>query len=207
MDQQTESTIIMGLRSGDADAWRALYDAYAVTVWRFIAQRMAARAADVPDVVQETFLAAARSARSFDAERGTILSWLKGIASRSIAMYFRKLERHNRICSAAEILSGSGPQVMHWLENRQPVPPEVLNTKELALIIRMTLSSLCEDYEKLLTWKYVDGQDVEQIAGHLNISTTAVRSKLARARRAFRIAFASRVQDDPISAPSGDEQY
>ena len=64
MDQRQELEIADGLRSGSAEAWRALYDAYAESVWVFIARRMTPYVADVPDVVQETFLAAACSSGS-----------------------------------------------------------------------------------------------------------------------------------------------
>jgi len=66
MDEQHEREIARGLREGEADAWRALYDAYAERVWRVVAHLMGANSADVADVVQETFLAAARSASAFE---------------------------------------------------------------------------------------------------------------------------------------------
>ena len=59
IDQQQEQEVARGLRQGDVDAWRTLYEAYAGPLWQAIARRMGS---DVADVVQETFLAAARSA-------------------------------------------------------------------------------------------------------------------------------------------------
>ena len=49
------------LRGGSAEAWHALYDAYAEAVWRCVARRVGPHAAEVADIVQETFLAAARA--------------------------------------------------------------------------------------------------------------------------------------------------
>ncbi len=63
MDNQEEQSIAQGLTEGKEDAWRALYDAYSRHVWRYVARRMLPESSDVADVVQETFLAAARSAR------------------------------------------------------------------------------------------------------------------------------------------------
>src|SRR6185437_12447852 len=85
MDEQQERDIARGLRAGEADAWRALYDAHAERVWRAVARLMGAQAVDVADVVQETFLAAARSADSYDAARGSLWWWLWGIARRQVA--------------------------------------------------------------------------------------------------------------------------
>jgi RNA polymerase sigma-70 factor (ECF subfamily) len=83
--------------------------------------------------------------------------------------------------------------VLAWLEHREPAPLDVLVTAEMAILIRATLSSLSEDYEDLLTQKYLDGATVEQMAGQRSASETAVRSRLARARQAFRHALTARI--------------
>ena len=58
--------------------------------------------------------------------------------------------------------------------------------------MRITLTELPADYESLLTAKYLDGDSIEAIAGRERTTPGAVRSKLARARDAFRLAFARR---------------
>jgi RNA polymerase sigma-70 factor (ECF subfamily) len=59
----------------------------------------------------------------------------------------------------------------------------------LAELVRYTLEELPAEYQVLLMAKYMDGAAVQQIADQVNGSCTAVRSKLARARKAFRRAF------------------
>ena len=51
------------------------------------------------------------------------------------------------------------------------------------------LSELPDHYETLLTAKYFDDASIEQIARVEEATPVAVRSKLARARRAFRDVF------------------
>src|SRR6516165_9585156 len=96
MDVHQERAIAQGLRDGKPEAWRALYDAYAERVWRCVARLLGPESADVADVVQETFLAAARSARTFDAARGTLWLWLWGIARNQVAVHCRKEKRQDR---------------------------------------------------------------------------------------------------------------
>ena len=67
MNQEQERQVVRGLQDGNADAWRALYDAYCRQVWQAVARMMGPNEPDVADVVQETFMAAARSARQYDA--------------------------------------------------------------------------------------------------------------------------------------------
>lgn len=55
--------------------------------------------------------------------------------------------------------------------------------------MRTALEAIPGDYSELLTAKYSDGESVEGIASRDRTTPTAVRSKLARARAAFRTAF------------------
>jgi RNA polymerase sigma-70 factor (ECF subfamily) len=189
MDDQQEQQVARGLREGKTEAWRALYDAYSGRVWRWVARLMGPQSADVADVVQETFLAAARSARGYDAGRGSLWTWLGGIARKHVALHYRKQRRHDRIKDAGAWLAAGNAQVVRWLENCEEAPAEALAAAELATLVRVTLTELPAEYGTLLTAMYCDGASVDQIAGLEKCSSTAVRSKLARARRAFRRAF------------------
>jgi RNA polymerase sigma-70 factor (ECF subfamily) len=187
MDEQQERAIARGLRDGDADAWRALYEAFSERAWRCVARLMPPSSAEVADVVQETFLAAARSARSFDPARGNLWGWLWGIARRGVALHYRKQGRRDRLGTTGDDAS------LSVSTGREEAPPEALAAAELTAQVRVTLSELSAEYEMLLTTHYLEGGTVEQLAGQANSTATAIRSKLARARRAFREAFCKRV--------------
>jgi RNA polymerase sigma-70 factor (ECF subfamily) len=62
----------------------------------------------------------------------------------------------------------------------------VLAAAELATLVRSTLTELPIEYETLLTAKYLDGATVDDIARQERSTAVAVRSRLARARQAFR---------------------
>ncbi len=203
MDEQQERVVAQGLRAGRTEAWQALYDAYAERVWRSVARLLGPNSADVADVVQETMMEAARSAASFDPGRGALWLWLWGIARRRVALHFRKQERHDRLRHAGAWLAASNGRLLRWLDGHESSPPEALAAAELVTLVRATLTELPEDYETLLTAKYLDGLTVEGIALRERSSETAVRSKLARARQAFRLAFrkyADRSPDRPAEA-------
>src|SRR5215207_8841709 len=96
-DDLDEPLIAQGLREGKADAWQALYDAYAERVWRGVARLLGPRSTDVADVVQETMMAAARSAANYHPTRGSLWSWLWGIAHNHVALHFRKQAQRQRL--------------------------------------------------------------------------------------------------------------
>jgi len=79
----------------------------------------------------------------------------------------------------------------------QKPPAEVLESAELATLVRYTLAELSAEYQTLLMAKYVDGLTIEDIAEETNGSSEAVRSKLARARKAFRLAFKKLTHSTP----------
>src|SRR4029077_17908709 len=154
LDEQHELLIAQGLREGKAEAWQALYDAYAEQVWRGVARLLGPRAADGADVVQETMMAAARSAAKFDPARGSLWPWLWGIAHNHVALHLRKQERRHRLTHA---LAASNGALQHWLEGKEPSPPAALLTGELSDLVRAALTTLPDDYEVLLTARYLDG--------------------------------------------------
>jgi RNA polymerase sigma-70 factor (ECF subfamily) len=189
MDDEREREISAGLLAGKAEAWQALYDAYCEPVWRSVARLVGPASADVADIVQETFLAAARSARSFDESRGTHWMWLCGILRRQVALHYRKQSQRSRLREAVEGLAAGGGSAARWLESRELPPDEALASAELAVVVRAVLAELPDDYQHLLVAKYLDGLSVEEICAAEKASTEAIRSKLARARRAFKETF------------------
>jgi RNA polymerase sigma-70 factor (ECF subfamily) len=194
MDPSPEQ-IAHGLREGSAEGWRAFYDAYAERLWLWVARQVGPQAADVADVVQETFLAAARSTASFDAALGTPWSWLVGIGRHYVALHYRKLARRQRLQAAGAWLAGANGQALEWLESREPPPAAVVATAEMATLVRAALADMPLDYGTLLAARYLDETPVEELADREQCSETALRSKLARARRAFREAFSKIVSE------------
>jgi RNA polymerase sigma-70 factor (ECF subfamily) len=189
MDKPTETEIAEGLRQGNRDAWLTLYDLYAEKVWRNVARLMGTDAASVGDVVQETFLAAARSAGHFNPRRGSLWVWLWTIAKRQVALHYRKGRQRSALVQAQKWWASLNGQKDEWLQGNEKPPAEVLESRELAELVRCTLEELPAEYQVLLMAKYMDGAAVEEIADQMNGSRVAIRSKLARARRAFRGVF------------------
>jgi len=189
MGKNTEREIAKGLQKGNRHAWLQLYEAYAEPVWRNISRLTGGESAAVSDLVQETFLAAARSAGNFDPDRGTLWVWLWTIARRQVALYYRKQKPEIVLSWARQWWRTLDGEKFDWIDARADTPPDILESQELAALVRYTLRQLPGDYQTLLLAKYVDSQPAEQIARQMNCSEIAIRSKLARARKAFQKTF------------------
>ena len=191
MDDQQERQLAAGLREGRLEAWHALYDAHARLVWQYVARLMGPAAEEVANVVQETFLAAAQSARTYDPARGPLRGWIVGIAKKQVALCYRKLKRQDRIKAAGQWLSTTGRAVLRWLERREETPPEALRLGRIGDPGAGRLERAVGRLRGTVEHRYLDGVPVEEIATQENSTETAIRSKLARARRAFREVFGS----------------
>jgi RNA polymerase sigma-70 factor (ECF subfamily) len=199
MDKDTEREIAEGLQQGDRQAWLKLYEAYAESIWNNVARLMGFECPAVADVVQETFLAAARSAKNFDHNRGSLWSWLWGMARRQIALYYRKQDPRTVLIRIKKWWTSLDGEKTEWINAAKDTPPEVLEARELAALVRFALIELPEKYQTLLLSKYVDGQSVNKIAEDLDCTPVAVTSKLARARKMFRKALGRLISLTPDS--------
>ena len=197
MNKKTEREIAQGLQQGNRQAWLQLYESYAEPVWRNISRLTSGDSAAVADLVQETFLAAARSARNFRPDRGTLWAWLWTIARRQVALYYRKQKPEIVFSRARQWWTSLDGEKFDWIDAKVDMPPDILESQELAALVRCTLRELPGDYQTLLLAKYVDNQPAERIAGQMDCSEMAVRSKLARARKAFQKAFKKIINSAP----------
>jgi len=196
MDKHTHNTIVRGLQQGDRQAWLMLYDAYAQRIWMNVARFMTYDSSAVADVVQETFLAAARSAGAYDGQRGSLWVWLWAIARRQIALYYRREQSRLRLEQARYWWGALDTSSIETLQ-QMGTPVQHLESEELGALVRHSLSRLPADYQVLLLAKYADDASVDQIAEQLQGTREAIRSKLARARKAFRRVFLQLTQVRP----------
>jgi len=174
MDKSKECQIAQGLQQGDRQAWQQLYEAYAKPVWRNISRLTGGDSAVIADLVQETFLAAARSAHSFKPDRGTLWGWLWTIASRQVALYYRGKKPESMLNQARQWWTSLDGEKFDWIDAKADMPSDILESQELAVLVRLALSELVGDYQTLLLAKYVENQPVWQIAEQINCSEMAV---------------------------------
>ena len=153
-------------RSGDAEAFNTLYRQRANAVYRF-ALHMSGDVSIAEEVLQETFLALIRESSGFDPSRGTLASYVYGIARNRVRKYVatgREFVEHD------EDVAG-GADLFADMTRRETV--ESVRQAVLALpgVYRETVV-LCELQE--LTY--------EEAADVIGCPVGTVRSRLHRGR-------------------------
>jgi RNA polymerase sigma-70 factor (ECF subfamily) len=175
---------------GDAAAIGRFYDAHVDALYAFVFYRVGRDAALAEDVVQETFTVALGRVGEYDAARGSVMAWLCTLSRNQIRDQLRAHKRSDQLAETWERIDASLAQIFAGLE-RAPLPGAALEHAEIQHMVNVTIAHLPEQYRVVLARKYVDGDSVETLAGDLGLSPDAVKSLLARARRAFRDTFAT----------------
>lgn len=191
-----------GLQNGDREAWTLLYQHNSERVWRYVARLVGSDRSAVADIVQETFVAAARSARSYDAGRGPLAQWLLGIAHHHVAQYWKAAARHSALprLVQARLVLASGPGEAGPAEADDPA--RLLEQSESAELVRRVLSELPAEAALVLCGKYLDDLSVEELVARYGGTVESVRSRLARARREFRERYERLARWDEVAAES-----
>jgi RNA polymerase sigma-70 factor (ECF subfamily) len=167
--------------AGDERAWQSWYEESFGDLAAYVAWRCAGLRDLSEEIVQETWLTAVRRLRSFDPQRGSFISWLRGIAVHLLRNHFRREARRGRMEHSLNGQLSSAPSAERLLEQR-----------ERSERIAGALTSLPERHESVLRAKYFDQQSVAQIAQSWGETPKAIESLLTRAREAFRQAYTER---------------
>ncbi|MBL8817212.1 MAG: sigma-70 family RNA polymerase sigma factor [Planctomyces sp.] len=175
-----DSEWLRRLRAGDDRAWTEWFDTVGPKVWKYLSRLIGPDRDAVSDHVQEVFLAAIRGLSGFDPSAGSVVAWLFGIAHRQAALYWRKQKRLQRVSIEIDL-----DLIDSILTVRSSLPEQ----QELTIAVRLTLSEMPDDMAGLLIGRYLDQRTTADLAGELDITEDAVRSRLVRARDRFRTAF------------------
>jgi RNA polymerase sigma factor (sigma-70 family) len=148
-------------------------------VYRFIAGRVGAAAAE--DLAAETFATAYRRRASFEPGRGSLRSWLYGIAVNLVRSHWRA-EQH-----ALHLDARLEPEID--LSDDSEAADQRVIAALLAPRLAAALKQLSRDQREALLLHAWAGLSHEEIAAALEIAPGTVGSRLSRARAALREQF------------------
>lgn len=163
----SDDELAQRLRDGDEKALRTAYDRHGAAVL-YLAQRLLGNRADAEDVTQVTFVAAWNGRDGFDPQRGSMLSWLLGIARRKAVDRIRSAVREDRVVESVR---------------EQPPPGTDVETPERIvdrLVVADELGRLPEDQRRTLEMAFFDDLTHPQIAAATGLPLGTVKSHIRR---------------------------
>jgi len=173
-----DDELIARVAGGDDTALRELFSRHAP--WLAARLRVVLPAADVEDVLQETFLAVWRGAGGYRPE-GAAGGWLWGIASRQAALWLRRSGRAGLLVRALaqQDMAAAGDPV-----------EAALSRADLAAAVEALGPAGGPERE---VWRllYVEDRPVAEVAELMGVPAGTVTSRAHRARRLLRAAVGS----------------
>jgi len=148
----------------------AIYPLSVDEVYGYLLPRSGSRAV-AEDLTSETFMAALESVRARPVADLSV-AWLIGIARHKLADHWRRVERDERRLRA--VAGNLGEELDPW-----DVTLDAIRAREV-------LDSLGAHHRSALTFRYLDGLPVREVAGLLERTEHATEALLTRARAAFR---------------------
>jgi RNA polymerase sigma-70 factor, ECF subfamily len=160
--QPTDQELLLLMLSGDEEAFTTLYRRRQGQLYRFAFQ-MTGNVLIAEDVTQEVFMALLSKKAKYDAERGSLASFLYGIARNLV---LRRIEK------TAEIEDYAGPEdILHDLTQRETIES-----------VRRAVLSLPPVYREAVVLCDLQDTTYEDAAQVLDCPIGTVRSRLSRGR-------------------------
>ncbi|GIF98867.1 RNA polymerase sigma factor [Catellatospora citrea] len=181
-----DDELLSAVAGGDDRALRELFSRH--SPWLAARLRAVLPAADVEDVLQETFVAAWRGAAGY--RRDGAGGWLWGIARRQAALWLRRRGRPDLLL----------PSLLESSEGHTADPAE-------AALLRAELAEAVEalgpqDSPQRQTWRlmYVEDRPVAEVAELMGVPEGTVKSRAHQVRRLLRAALR---RNDPMPDGGG----
>ncbi len=179
----TDRTDIARVRSGDADAYRALVERHGRALFR-LAYRMTGNQQDAEDVVQESFLRAYRQLASFD-ERASFATWLYRIATNCSLDLVRARKRRPEDLVNAD---AGAEDPMARVPSHGPTPERSTLSAEVRDCVAGAMEELSPVERTAFVLRHFEGMRIEEISRVLDCQPGAAKHSVFRAVRKLRRA-------------------
>ncbi|MCS7192666.1 MAG: RNA polymerase sigma factor [Armatimonadetes bacterium] len=200
-EKQPDEALVQKAKKGDSQAFDQLIERYYQRIYK-LAFQMLGNGEDAADATQETFLKAYQQIRSF---RGasSFATWLYRIAVNTC----RDIMRRNKATVFSQFSPEDEQTDFEPSILIEPNPNEILVEREKAELVWMALNSLPEETRQILVLCDMQGFSYAEVAAILNLPEGTVKSRLHRARNAFKEVWKrlTREQIQPSKRPKGGD--
>jgi RNA polymerase sigma factor (sigma-70 family) len=180
-DGPDDGDLVSRLVRGDADALAELYRRHGSACYR-LARHITANVTLAEDAVQEAFVGLWRNPGAYSPARGSVRTWLLGLA------------HHKAVDSVRREISQQRRQDAHaaqqLLEPREDDPAAITLQEMRAADIRKALSELPDAQREALTLAYFGGYTQTQIAELTQVPLGTVKTRTFTAMRRLRLRLA-----------------
>jgi len=182
-NDQPKPLSLEALQAGDKVEFARMVDTYSGMIYR-LGLKMLNNPQDAEDILQETFIKAFRNLDRFDG-RASISTWLFRIATNESLMLLRK-KRPDSISVDApwedEAEEQEPLQIIDWC----CLPETEFMSSEVREHLDLAVDKLPPSLKVVFILRDIEGLSTRETANVLDISETAVKTRLSRARLRLR---------------------
>lgn len=179
-DNERDVFLMGAVARGDSVAFADLVNRHKDAVVGTVA-KMLGGYGDIEDIAQQVFIRVWKSAKSYE-PTAKFTTWLFTITRNLVFNETRRLGR-KRTVSSEELEEGSGYESV---DKSTLSPQESLLEKEMTQAVDVAIESLSEKARMAIILRRYQDMSYEEIAGVLDVSVSAAKSLLFRARAQLR---------------------
>lgn len=181
--EHTEKISLDKLKAGDRAEFARLVEAHSGQIYR-LAMKMLRNAQDAEDILQETFIKAYDHIQGFEG-RSSLSTWLYRIATNEALMFIRK-QKDNTTSIDEPYQSDDGDEIPKQIIDWCCLPEKDLMSSESREYLDQAVESLPETMRIVFLLRDVEGLSTRETAEVLDLSESAVKTRLSRARLKLR---------------------
>jgi RNA polymerase sigma-70 factor, ECF subfamily len=182
-ESQSEALSLEALKAGDRAEFARMVEIYYGVIYR-LAFRMLNNPQDAEDILQETFIKAYRYINGFDG-RAKVSTWLYRIATNEALMFLRRRQPH--LVSIEEPFeNGEGDGEPLHIVDWCCIPEDELMSTEGRAHLDEAVHKLPHTLRIVFILREIEGLSTKETAEVLELSETAVKTRLSRARLRLR---------------------
>ena len=174
-----DQRLLEALRDGDPDALSTIFEMYSDRIYR-LALSLLHNEQSADGVVQDTFIALIEHLHLFEG-RSSIGTWLYRVA------YNNCMGRLRKIRPEVDVEEGDAAMPERFID-WQTIPEAVLTGSEAMAQVDAALETLSPTLRAVFILRDIENLSSEEVAQALDISISAVKVRLHRARLALREA-------------------
>jgi len=179
VNRDPDAALVAATKRGDSRAFEKLVLRYERRVFA-VAQRITKNREDAEDVVQETFHRAFLHLESFQ-EKSLLSTWLTRIAINQALMVLRR--RRGALDVFPESCDDGVESISTALVDQNPNPEEFCWRRELTELLTKAISRLDPAMRRTILLRDIREHSLEETAQILNMSISAVKSRVFRGRQ------------------------
>jgi RNA polymerase sigma-70 factor (ECF subfamily) len=182
-DAQVAAMLVRRCLAGDAAAWEEIVQRYHRRIYN-LCYRFAGSSDEAQDLTQDVFIKMYRTLKSYDVERGALMTWVTTIARNLLVDHFRK-SKQERITDSLDALPSeheNANPLMDQIQDKGPAPDAGVSTRETKEMVHRSLQKLSPELREAVILRDLQDMDYREIAMVLKVPEGTVKSRINRGR-------------------------